>query len=58
MKLKNVFAPGNQVKIGFMTLIVIRKADEKEYYRPYPWILESSKGIKYLFTPYFGLERL
>lgn len=56
--MKQEFKTGNIVKIGFMTLTVIGMADHKEYYRPHAWLLISSKGVKYQFTPYYGLERL
>lgn len=58
MKTKNEFKEGNTVKIGFMTLTVLYQSTTNEYYRPRAWILESSKGIRYQFTPYYGLERL
>jgi len=57
-KTSNVLTSGNQVKIGFMTLTVVGMADHREYYRPNAWILESAKGVRYQFTPYYGLERL
>lgn len=55
---KNEFKTGNKVKIGFMVLTVIEQSKESTYYRPKAWILESSKGVRYQFTPYYGLERL
>ncbi len=55
---KNEFKTGNTVKIGFMSLIVIGQSSESVYYRPKAWVLESSKGVRYQFTPYYGLERL
>lgn len=58
MKTKNEFKEGNTVKIGFMTLTVLYQSKANEYYRPRAWISESSKGIIYQFTPYYGLERL
>ena len=58
MKTKNVFKTGNTVKIGFMTLTVISSSNSSYYYRSNGWILESAKGVRYLFTPYYGLERL
>lgn len=58
MKTKNEFKEGNLVKIGFMTLKVLYRSEEKAYYRPNAWVLESSKGVLYQFTPYYGLERL
>ena len=56
--MKQVFKIGNTVKIGFMTLTVIGLADYREEFRAGAYILESSKGVKYQFTPYYGLERL
>lgn len=58
MKTKNEFKEGNTVKIGFMTLTVLFQSKDKDYYRARAWILESAKGIRYQFTPYYGLERL
>lgn len=58
MKQKQSFEPGATVKIGFMTFKVIGKAENKEYYRPNAYILESTKGVRYQFTPYYGLEKL
>lgn len=55
---KNEFKAGNKVKIGFMVLTVIEQSKDSVYYRPKAWILESSKGVRYQFTPYYGLERL
>ena len=55
---KNEFKAGNKVKIGFMVLTVIEQSKESAYYRPKAWILESAKGVRYQFTPYYGLERL
>lgn len=56
---KQKFIIGEKVKIGFMTLKVIRQATERENkYRPFAWILENDKGVLYQFTPYYGIERL
>jgi len=56
--MKQKFIIGENVKIGFMTLKVLRQATERELkFRPFAWILEY-KGKEYQFTPYYGLERL
>ena len=58
MKKTQDFSIGKTVKVGFMTLVVIGLADHREYYRPGAYILESAKGARYQFTPYYGLEKL
>lgn len=47
------FISGNSVKIGFMTLTVVRQST-----RSNEWLLVSSKGVHYSFTPYNGLFKL
>ena len=56
----NEWTPGSMVRVGFLTLTVVRKAPERRVDdgRPVPWLLEGSKGRTYLFTPYNGLERV
>jgi len=54
---KQNWSTGETVKVGFMTLKVTGQMT-KEYYRPWAYVLEASKGQKYLFTPYYGLEKL
>ena len=48
---------GNTVKVGFMALIVVALEPTPGDYRPDIYHLVSAKGIKYTFTPHFGLER-
>jgi hypothetical protein len=48
---------GQTVKVGFMTLTVKSIELTPGDYRPDVYHLESSKGVKYSFTPHFGLER-
>ena len=48
---------GQMVKVGFMALKVISLEPTPGDYRPDIYHLESAKGIKYTFTPHFGLER-
>ena len=48
---------GQTVKVGFMVLTVIGFEPTPGDYRPDIYHLQSSKGIKYTFTPHFGLER-
>ena len=52
------WTPGMMVKVGFMTLLVTGIELTPGDYRPDRYLLESSKGIKYAFTPHFGLEKL
>ncbi len=56
----NEWTPGSTIRVGFLTLTVVRQAPEKrtDRYLPVPWLLEGSKGRTYLFTPYNGLERV
>ena len=48
---------GQMVKVGFMALKVISLEPTPGDYSPDIYHLESAKGIKYTFTPHFGLER-
>ena len=48
---------GEMVKVGFMRLRVIALEPTPGDYRPDIYHLQSDKGIKYTFTPHFGLER-
>ena len=51
---------GDIVKVGFMTLKVLFRDvnGQIDRYSPVPYILESSTGVRYRFTPYQGLERI
>ena len=49
---------GQTVKVGFMVLTVVSCEPTPGDYRPDIYHLISSKGVKYTFTPHFGLERV
>ena len=49
---------GSVVRVGFLSLRVVASEATPGDYRPDRYILESAKGVRYSFTPHFGLERL
>lgn len=49
---------GQTVKVGFMVLTVLEIVPTPGDYRPDQYILTSSKGQKYAFTPHHGIEKL
>ncbi len=49
---------GATVKVGFLTLKVVNAHKNDDRYLPDTYVLESSKGIRYEFTPYNGLSRI
>ncbi len=51
-KKKQDWSLGAFVKVGFLTLKIIALNSDGSY------MLESTKGLKYNFVPYQGLERL
>ena len=55
---KQEWAIGATVKVGFLTLRVVGKIATPGDYRPDMWQLESDRGVRYEFTPHFGLERV
>lgn len=56
--MKNEFKIGNTVRIGFLSLKVIDLCEYREYGQAFGYILESAKGQKYEFTPYWGLRKI
>ena len=54
---KQDWSIGQTVKVGFMQLTVTGFVATPGDYRPDQYRLVSAKGIKYVFTPHFGLER-
>jgi len=48
---------GQTVKVGFLSLRVVAVEPTPGDYRPDIYHLENAKGVKYTFTPHFGLER-
>jgi len=54
---KQDWTVGSTVKVGFMTLTVVRKVPTPGDFRPDVFQLVNSKnGKKYEFTPHFGLQ--
>jgi hypothetical protein len=56
-KTKQDWAIGKQVKVGFLTLTVTGIQAIKDGL-PDIYSLESSKGVKYEFTPHYGLQKI
>lgn len=48
---------GEVVKVGFLVLKVTGFVPTPNDHRPDQYQLESSKGVKYTFTPHYGLKR-
>lgn len=46
------------MKVGFMSLKVLRKVPTPGDYAPDAYILESAKGQHYEFVPHNGLRKL
>jgi len=56
---KQNWTPGATVKVGFLTLRVVRAIATPGDFKPDEYILESLKGDKvYSFVPHNGLERI
>ena len=49
---------GEMVKVGFMRLMVTGLIPTPGDYRPDVYELVSQAGIRYQFTPHYGLERV
>lgn len=54
---KQAWEVGKTVRVGFMTLTVSSIELTPGDYKPDVYHLVSSKGIRYRFTPHYGLER-
>lgn len=55
---KQSWAVGQAVKVGFMALTVVAMIPTPGDYRPDQYELVSAKGVRYVFTPHFGLEKV
>ncbi len=55
---KQVWEVGRTVKVGFMVLEVIEKVPTPKDGMPDVYVLKSSKGKIYQFTPHYGLEAI
>lgn len=56
-KAQQDWSEGSEVRVGFLTLRVVRKVATPGDYRPDYYELVSATGVRYEFTPYMGLER-
>ena len=54
---KQNWTVGQTVKVGFMALTISAIIPTPGDYRPDQYEMVSAKGVKYVFTPHFGLER-
>lgn len=54
----NVFETGKRVKIGFLELTCIEQSEGCGHIEAGSWILQSNKGVSYVFLPYHGLRRM
>lgn len=55
---KQDWAPGNSVKVGFLTLEVVEAVPTPGDYRPDDYRLVSlNTGARYTFTPHHGLAK-
>jgi hypothetical protein len=50
--------PGSRVKVGFLSLTVVRAVPTPGDYAPDAYILQSDKGARYEFVPHRGLSRI
>ena len=57
-KSKQDWSEGSTVKVGFMTLTVKALIPTPGDWLPDKYLLESSNGTQYHFTPHNGLERI
>lgn len=54
---KQVWFPGFQVKVGFLTLTVVEKVATPGNWLPDQYALQSAKGDFYRFIPHNGLTK-
>lgn len=58
-KAKQDWTVGNEVKVGFLTLVVKSLDDNTNCYGQRVYNLENKDGSKkYTFSPYYGLDRV
>ena len=55
-KPKQDWTPGATVRVGFMTLTVVRKVPTPGDFRPDVYHLTAANGAPYTFQPHFGLR--
>lgn len=56
-KSKQNWTVGSTVRVGFMVLTVVAAVPTPGDYRPDQYELVSAKGVRYTFTPHYGLEK-
>lgn len=49
---------GQMVKVGFMSLQVVSFIPTPGDHKPDMYELVSAKGVRYTFTPHYGLQKL
>jgi hypothetical protein len=57
-KTKQNWTPGATVKVGFLTLTVVRAIPTPGDFAPDEYILRNTKGQLYSFVPHHGLCRI
>lgn len=55
---KQIWEVGEQVKVGFLTMTVVKKVPTPGDHAPDEYILISKKGERYSFVPHHGLSKL
>lgn len=54
---KQIWEPGQTVKVGFLSLEVVAKVATPKNYLPDQYALKSAKGVFYRFIPHNGLTK-
>ena len=58
-KTKQTWLPGHSVKVGFLSLIVVKAVSTPGDYMPDAYILKNKDESRfYRFVPHFGLESI
>ncbi len=56
---KNIWTPDSEVKVGYMTLRVVKRIPTPGDGKPDKWALTSLDGTRdYIFAPYSGLKKI
>ena len=56
-RIKQDWTEGSTVKVGFMTMTVVRKVATPGDFRPDVFHLIATNGKQYTFQPHYGLEQ-
>lgn len=54
---KQDWTPGQTVKVGFLSLVVVAKVATPGNYLPDQYALQSAKGAFYQFIPHHGVRK-